>query len=918
MAAPLLTTKLHIPPLRHNVVPRPHLVARLRQALPLGHRLILISAPAGYGKTTLLAEWIHSGRDAGATPLRVGWVSLDEGDSDPSRFVAYLVAALQRAEPSIGAGPEATSLLPQRGPATELLAGLINQVAAVDDPLVLVLDDYHLIGAQAVHDALTYLVEHGPENLHLVIATRADPPLPLARLRGRGQLTELRQADLRFTAEEATDLLNRVMALGLSAADVAALVSRTEGWAASLQMAAASLQGRENPAALVRAFAGSHRYILDYLLEEVLQRTPDDVRAFLLQTAILDRLCGPLCDALLAPASDALSPTRPEPERAAGDWPEAGCSQAMLERLDRANLFVVPLDDERRWYRYHRLFAECLRARLRETQPERVPHLYRRAASWCKGHGFAAEAVGYALAAADHALAARLVEEAAEGLLKRSELATFLSWMAAIPDEVVRAHPRLCIYHAMALPLSGRPLREAEARLLQAMEGDTDGSLSAEVAAYHTLIAAYRGDASQAAECASQALDRPAAQGAFLRSSLVGYLGLAHVHHGDDQIGEPALHEAIRLGREAGNLTIVVLGLVHLAELCLMRGQLHGAQACYEEALESATSRQGHRWPIAGMALMGLGGLYREWNDLQTAARHVEEGIELVRQWGEAATIQGHLALARTMQAWGDPEGAWEEIRTARELAARFDATQVDDLLVDLLQVWLAVSTGDMEAGQGWIAGRLPAMQGASPDDSGGWRTWLFERLIAAGVLTRLGHAEQSLSLLEPLQSGAAQRGWNGIIIYLQIQKALALQATGRKERALAALQQALSLGEPEGYVRAFVDEGPALARLLHEAAARGVTPLYIGRLLAAFPATQVPTPARKAPADMVEPLSERELEVLRLVAQGLTNQEIAQRLCLTVRTIKWHASNIYSKLSTQNRAQAVAKARALGLLPPV
>ena len=473
MTIPLLRTKFYIPPVRPELVSRPHLVERLNAGPRSGHKLTLISAPAGFGKTTLLSEWV-----AGCEQP-VAWLSLDEGDNDPARFWVYFVAALQTVQAGIGATSLTALQAPQPPPIESALTPLINEIAAIPDPFALVLDDYHLITAQAIHDALAFLLDHLPPQMHLIIATRADPPLPIARLRGRGQLTELRQTDLRFTPDEAAAFLNQVMGLGLSAEDVAALEARAEGWIAGLQMAAVSMQGQEDVAGFIRAFTGSDRYILDYLVEEVLQRQPESVQTFLLQTAILDRLTGPLCDAVWDK-----SPT----------CPTADGGQAMLERLEQANLFIVPLDNERRWYRYHRLFADLLRSRLQQVHPDLAPTLHRRASKWYEENGLMAPAIEYALSAGDFERAANLIEQTAEATLMRSEVATFLNWVEALPDDVVRAWPRLGVFHGMASVLSGGPLHVAQSRLQDAAADEAAGLLSGEGTAFRAWIAVIRGD----------------------------------------------------------------------------------------------------------------------------------------------------------------------------------------------------------------------------------------------------------------------------------------------------------------------------------------------------------------------------------------------------------------------------------------
>ncbi|UCC62847.1 MAG: AAA family ATPase [Anaerolineae bacterium] len=692
MNAPLLRTKLCVPPVRPALVPRPRLIERLNAGRH--GRLTLISAPAGFGKTTLLSEWVsdvgcaipHFGSARVDTPIqnlkseiqnRVAWLSLDEGDNDLARFLTYLLAAL-RTIPSLeqaDVGSSVLAVLQSPGltgvgvPFNEgLLTDLINDIATADpDPFLLILDDYHEIRASSIHNALTFLLDHQPPQMHLVIATRADPPLPTARLRGRGQLTELRLPDLRFTPEEAAGFLNQVMGLGLSAGDVAALVSRTEGWIAGLQMAAVSMQGREDVAAFVQAFAGSNRYILDYLVEEVLQRQPEAVQAFLLQTAVLSRLTGPLCDAVLCRGADE--------QGSKGDLVTAGplspgasaCGQEVLEYLERANLFVVPLDDRREWYRYHRLFADLLRKRLHQMQPDRVPILHRRASGWYECNRLMAPAIDHALSADDFARAADLIERVAEATLMRSEVTTLLRWVESLPDELVRARPALCVYHAYALLLGGRSLDKVEARLRDA--GEDSEPVSGQAAVLRALVAIFQGQLPRAVELSQQALERLPEGDAFLRSMAAWILSLFCLANGDFRAGSRALDEVVRTSQEMGNVMVAVAAMCNLAKLRSRRGRLYEAKAIYERALALATDRQGQPLPIASEPLLGLGELCREWNDLEAATRYLVEGIELTKRWSEAAALDAYLPLALVRQAQGDADGARDAIAMAWHLA---------------------------------------------------------------------------------------------------------------------------------------------------------------------------------------------------------------------------------------------------------
>jgi LuxR family maltose regulon positive regulatory protein len=917
MNTPLLKTKLYVPPIRPELVSRPRLIERLNAGMT--RKLTLISTPAGFGKTTLLSEW------AGSCGQPVAWVSLDEGDNDPARFWTYLVAALQTIETrqgtvsSLGESTldalqsprfvQATSAAADTSSVVEaVVTTLINQISIISD-FVLVLDDYHLVTVQPIHDALAFLLDHLPDNAHLVIATRADPPLPIARLRGRGQLTELRLTDLRFTFDEAAEFLRRVMGLELSADDVAALASRTEGWIAGLQMAAVSMQGQEDVANFIRAFTGSDRYILDYLVEEVLLRQPDTIQNFLLQTAILDRLTGSLCDAIT----------------------EQDDGQATLEMLERANLFIVPLDNERQWYRYHRLFTDLLRRRLQQAQPDLVPMLHRRASEWYEHSGLMAQAIDHALSAQDFERAALLIEQIAEETMMRSEVATLLRWLDMLPDELVRARPSLCIHHAWALLFSGRSIDNVEARLQDA--GDDADLALGQATVLRAFVAIFQGQIPRAAELSLEALELLPEDDLFSRSIVAWNLSLSYLVEGDIVTGLQTLEEVAKTSQKAGNVMITVTNLCYLAELYIKRGLLYKAQTIYQQALELATDRQGQPLPIAGMALIGLGELARERNDLEAAMRYLTEGIECIGQWGEIGALDGYISLAHVRLAQGDMDGAQDAIQNAWRIAVNFDATEMDDVLVAAHQAHLWVIQGSGDPGHGdpsrlEAAARWFEEQGlttdvalselekrANGDFSFGRRRRTRTYTTLARLLIAQHQFDQALTILALLLTIAERWGLDGYVIGHLVLTALAFHAQGDSAQAMSALERALSIGESGGFVRAFVDEGPPMAQLLYEAAARGITPEYAGKLLAAFPDAGLTASSPAPPAEMIEPLSDRELEVLRFIAAGLSNREIAQRLVLSLSTVKWHTSNIYGKLGVKNRTQAVAQARQMGLL---
>ncbi len=887
MATPLLTTKLYIPPVRPELVSRPRLIERLNAGLLHKRKLTLISAPAGFGKTTLLSEWTRG------CERPIAWVSLDKDDNDPTRFWGYFVAALQTVRARIGKAALALLHSPQPPPIEAILTTLINEITGIPDGFALVLDDYHVIEAQPIHDALAFLLDHLPPQIYLVIATRADPPLPLSRLRGRDQLLELRTADLRFTPDEAAAFLNQVMGLRLPAEDVAALEARTEGWIVGLQMAALAMQGQgtERIASFVAAFAGSHRYILDYLTDEVLLQQPESVQTFLLQTAILDRLTAPLCDAVT--------------ERSDG--------QTMLERLEAANLFIVPLDDERRWYRYHHLFANLLRRRLSRTQPDLLPALHLQASDWYEKTGLVGEAVSHALAAEDVERAARLVEGRALAMIFLGELTTLVGLLDALPDEVVRSRPWLCIAHAWALVFAGL-LDAVELRLKGAETTlDTFGDarraegrhIAGHIAAIRAYIAALRGDMSRAAEFTREALEQLPEEDLAVRGLSAGLLGTVLRWSGDLVAAAQALARAIAITQAASDSHAAVEALYNLAAVQFAQGQLHKTVATCRDALllaDEYIERGGRRLPIVAPGYYLMSQVLREWNDLEGALRHAREAIELCEQWGWPEGLAfGYLRLARALQAVGDADGAHEAIRKARQAASGLSPWFGAHMAAHQARLWLA--QGNLTPASHWAQ-----ESGLSADDELNYQ-YMGEYSVLARVLIAQVRLDEASRLLARLLEMTEAAGAMSYVIETLVLQALALQAQGKDDQALTVLERALSFAEPEGYVRTFIDKGAPMAALLRTAASRGIALDYVSKLLAAFGEVAFPS------APLVEPLSERELEVLRLLAAGLSNREIAAELFLAVGTVKKYTSNIYGKLNVHKRTQAVARARELGLL---
>ena len=920
MATPILATKLYIPPPRPKAVRRQRLTERLNQGLAAGRRLSLISAPAGFGKTTLVGEWV----DSLARPT--AWLSLDDGDNDPARFLTYLVAAVRTIDAKLAGEVAAVLQDPQPPPSEVILTALLNGIAALPDPFILVLDDYHVVEAAAVDLALNFLLEHLPRQMHLVITSREDPQLPLARLRARGQLTELRAADLRFTASEAAEFLNPVMGLTLSAGDIAALETRTEGWIAGLQMAALAMQGtlsrpgQPDAHSFIQAFAGDHRYIVDYLVEEVLQRQPEPVRAFLYQTAILGRLNGPLCEAVTGQPN----------------------GSARLEALERGNFFVVPLDDRRHWYRYHHLFAEVLLAHLRTEQPEQVATLHQRASLWFERQGAADDAIRHALAAEDFERAASLVEPAIPAMLKARQEATLLAWLTALPDEVVRRRPVLSAGYAAVLMSNGQfdqvedRLRDAERWLetpANRRAGPDDPSapmvvvdevafrrLPGAIAVARAGQALTRGNVPETVKHARRALDLVPEDDHVRRGSAEVIMGLAAWTNGDLEAAHQSYAAGMASLHKAGHLSDVLGCSIALAHIWIAQGRLHEAWRTCEQALQLAHQPGSPALRGTGDVYVSLSELARERNDLPAATQYLQISQALGEHMGlPQYPYRWRVAMARIRAVQGDLDGALELLEEAEQRYTGDFTPNVRPVAAWKTRVWIA--KGQLREALGWVRA-----QGLSVDDGLSYLRE-FQHLTLARVLLAQHQHDGSgsalpgaLRLLERLQQAAEAGGRTGSVIESLVLQALAYEAQGSRPAALLALERALTLAEPEGYFRLFVDEGPPLAPILR-AAARGGLAAFAGQLLAAIEpappagASASPRPTTPSATALPEPLSQRELEVLRLLSTELSGPEIARELVIALTTLRTHTKRIYSKLSVDSRRAAVNRAIELGLI---
>ena len=906
-SAVLLATKLRPPRPRTGFVPRQRLARRLRAGTE--RELVLVCGPAGFGKSSLLADWARD------DPRAVAWLSLDVGDNDPVRFWRHATAALDEVRP--GLADRVAPLLAGASSASfdATVTALVNEFAAAPDEVVLVVDDFHLVDAPEVHRSVEFLLDHLPSSLRLVVASRSDPPLPLARLRARGQLTEVRAHELRFTRGETAELLRTAIGQELPDALVAALGERTEGWAAGLQLAALSLRGRHDATRFVAEFSGSHRYVLDYLTEEVLERQPHELRTFLLQTSILERLSGSLCDAVV------------------------GCtdSRQLLESMERANLFLIPLDDERHWWRYHHLFADLLRVNLQQQYPDRVPELHRAAASWYEQHELPDEAIRHASAAGDTTWAAQLIAaHLEEQIRRRAEVATVVSWLALLPPDVIHDRPMLALGQAKVKLMAGK-LDEVEPLLVEAeraFDGARDepyqasierkdsllANVPAAIAIARADLARVRGQAEHERLFARAAIAQLTEQDELLAAVARYHVAFADWIAGRLAPGERALNKLFAERAASQRRDLALRAAFDLGGVQQAQGRLGAAQRTYEQGLKVAASIGSP--PSVGLVHVGLAEVCYERDELGAAAEHVTVGIEQCRRLAYAlALVAGFVTLARIRQAQGDPDGAL----AALDEAERAGPQTLVDLRYPLpaLRARLALAAGNLAEAARWVRGR-----GLAVADEPVYRREPEYRVLAR-VLLAENKPAAALELLERWRTAAVAQGRVASVLRLRLLAARAHEAVGDRPAALGALAEGLVLAAPEGYLRVFLDEGAPVASLLRELTAgrrrdqldAGPVPReFLDRLTDAFnrQGTPVLPPASRgavAAPGMLQPLSNREHEVLRLLAAGYTNKAVAHELFITVDTVKRHVSHVFEKLGVTNRTQAVARARDLGLL---
>jgi LuxR family transcriptional regulator, maltose regulon positive regulatory protein len=895
MSAPILATKLYIPPRRPDAVARARLINRLNDGLH--RRLTLVCAPAGFGKTTLVSAWVaQAGR-------RTAWLSLEEADNDPARFLAYLAAALQTIVPDLGAGLFDASAPP--APSEPVLTALLNQIDAIPHSIILVLDDYHALDAPAIDAAVTFLVEHAPPTLHIVIATREDPRLPLARLRARGQVTDLRAADLRFSLPETAEFLNHVMRLGLTDPDIAALENRTEGWAAGLQLAALSVQGQADAAGFIRAFAGDNRHVVDYLTEEVLARQPEPVRQFLLRTAILDRMSGPLCDAVTG----------------------QGDGAARLEALERGGFFLVPLDASRRWYRYHHLFADVLHARLLAEQPDQVAALHARASLWHEAHGSPADAIQHALAARDAERAASLIERTAPVMRQTRQEAAMLGWLRSLPDETLRRRPVLSANFAGMLMLTGTTdgvevhLRDAGRWLepgvdragMRVTDEQEFQALEGMIAGYRAALALMQGDPGSTVLHANRAIAL-APHGDHLRlGASKALVGLATWMMGHLRLASLMYNEAMTHLRAIGHLSDVLGCAVALADIRMAQGRPGDALRVCQQALQMAEDADAPTLRGTANLYVAMCEIERERDNRSAAAAHLDQAQKLGALAGlPQYPYRSRVALARLRLIDGEVNDALHLLDEAERLYDGDLSPDVRPVAALRARVWIA--HGRLDDAAAWARERS-----LSASDSLSYLREYEHMTLARLLLARHGRGDTDTSMpaivgfLERLLGAAETHDRSGSVIEALLLLALAHQAHGDDSAALVALDRALALAAPQGYMRLFADEGAPMARLLEMAAKHGVHPAYVRQLRAAFRTAdgEKPVPAH----GLADPLSQREMDVLRLLATDLDGPDIARTLIISLNTARTHIRNIYSKLGVSSRRAAIRRAEDFGLL---
>lgn len=875
----ILLTKLYIPKPRPKAVRRPRLVEKLSEGM---HRkLTLISAPAGYGKTALVSEWLAD------APVSVAWLSLDGGDDDLGRFLRCVIAAMQTIEPSVGKGLLPMPKAAESSPSEAMLLSLLHDLHSLSPAMVLVLDDYHLLRSPSIHEAVAFLLERMPPQLHLVITTRAQPPLPLARMRAKDQLTEVHAGDLRFAQREAGEFLCQGMGLVLSETSVGILAERTEGWIAGLQLVALALRREGEPDRLIQSFPPNHPYVWDYLVEEVLNQETESIQSFLLQTSVLERMSGPLCDAVLSDGEHTV---------------RAGFGEATLALLDRANLFLVALNSERRWYRYHHLFAELLRKRL---DPTVAASLHIRASSWYEANGFALEAFHHAVCAHDTKRAARLAEGAGLPLIFRGAVTPVLQWLESLGEQEKNELPGLWVMQASALLMTGKttgvePKLQAAEKVLQAVEqSDMTRDLLGHIAAIRASLAVSKHDAERIVAESHRALELLHPENVPVRTATLWARGYGCQLRGEWAEASVAYTQALANSERVGHVLITMLATLGLGMIQEMESRLYLGERSYLRVLKLAGDPP---LPAACKAHLGLARLYYEWDEREKALEHTRQSVKWAKQLEQTdCVVESEIFLARLKLAQGDASGA------ARMLAESDHTVQRQNFTVQLPQLLAVQTMVQLHKGNLAAAERLATANGQLAS-------------TRARVYLAKGNSAQAVAILKPWHQELEQTRQERERIEAKLLLAVALLGHGEKRQAVQLLREALALAEPGGLVRTFVDEAALLLPLLREWTAAEAASEYCGKLLAAMnqlaPVHGTGQPAQAQQAEsLIEPLSNRELEVLRLIAQGFSNQQISERLFIALPTVKGHNRVIFEKLQVKRRTEAVARARELGLL---
>jgi LuxR family maltose regulon positive regulatory protein len=865
--------------MRPEFVPRPHLIERLNDGL---HRkLTLISVAAGFGKTTLVAAWCRQ------ADRSITWLSLDNNDNDPVRFFNYLIAALQKIDPVICQTAQTILQSPQPIDPEPLLVNITNEVSEKLETFFLILDDYHVIEAPEIHQAVSFLLEHAPAHMHMTILTRSDPPLPIARLRGKGQLTELHTADLRFSTDEVEAFLSNMIDLPLSNEDILSLQKRTEGWIVGLQLAALSMQRCEDIATFIRSFTGSQRFILDYLTEEILKQQSLDIETFLLKTSVLDRLSSSLCDFVT----------------------ERTDSQKILEWLEANNLFVISLDEDRTWFRYHHLFADVLHNHLRCSDPRLIQKIHQRASAWFEDHGYVGYSIHHAIAGKDRENAPRLVKQNAMSILMQGEFVTLLNWINLVED-LVGERPWSSIYKSWGFTLTGQFdqadfwLQKAAVNV-SAVDLETEQALLGHIEAIHAFLASVRGDAEAAIRFAQNALKFLPEDEQTIRSIVTLTIGFTFRLTGDYKQAIKFLKDAQRAGQALGNNYVELGALTSISDLIRSQGKLHQALEIENEVLKLSTQQGEQNLPTSRWPFLGLGWIHYEWNDLVIAKSYTQKAIDISQQWNDFINlVQSFDLMSQINIAQGDLDLAHRMISQAENLTRTHALPLESWVKARRIRYWLA--QGNLEAATQWAhRSELSTLDKITLQEEA-------EYLAFIRVCLATGDFHQALQFSKQVMIFAEKLGRFGSLIETLNLKALAFQAENNQSQALTALERSLKLAEPEGYIRTFIDEGKPMGSLLRLAQTRGISKSYVSKLLAAFQETDIPSVTGM---QLIEPLSDRELAVLRLIADGLSNREIAEELVVAVSTIKSHVNHIYRKLDVNSRTRAVAKSQQLGLL---